>query len=395
MHWVTKLHLSIVIIFFSILFADLKLEKIADGFNKPIYIKSIGINDKFIFVVEQDGIIQLLKNKIKMKKPFLDISDRVHQTFYPGDERGLLGFALHPDFDKNGYFYVNYINQDGSTIISKFISKDMVAVKKSESIIMEIEQPYSNHNGGHIDFGPDGYLYISVGDGGSAGDPENRAQRLDNLYGKILRIDIDAKSPYQIPKDNPFFNDVDSKKEIWSYGLRNVWRFSFDKLNGDMYLGDVGQNAYEEIDYEKAGGDGGINYGWKIMEGLHCYEADKCDDRGLMPPIYEYPNNANYIKTLIGINQKDRNGCSVTGGYVYRGSINEKLYGKYIFGDYCTGKVWSFIYDNGVLKDFKNHTKSIMNSIDQKSFYLSSFGQNIDGELFLIDYNGSIYLLVD
>ena len=379
----------------SFLFADLKLVKISDGYDKPVYATSKNLESEFIFIVEQDGRIQLLKNKKKLNDPFLDISDRVHQTFYPGDERGLLGLTFHPNFKENGFFYVNYVDQDGYTIISRFYSNGLVVSKESEFILLKLLQPYSNHNGGHIEFGPDGYLYISIGDGGSAGDPENRAQRLDNLFGKILRIDINNGIPYSIPKDNPFIDNPNAKSEIWSYGFRNVWRFSFDKLNGNLFLGDVGQNKFEEIDFEPYDSNGGLNYGWKIKEGFHCFESETCNRNNLIDPIYEYPNNANYLKTLVGLRQKNTNGCSVTGGYVYRGNNIEKLYGKYIFGDYCTGKIWSFNYNDRKVLDFTNHTTSIMASIDKNSFYLSSFGEQESGELFLIDYNGIIYQLVD
>ena len=387
--------LKIIVLIFSFLQADLKLLKINDGFIKPIYVTSLKLKYDYHFVVEQDGIIHILKNHKKNPNPFLDISDRVHQTFYPADERGLLGLAFHPKFSINGYFYVNYIDQEGYTIISRFQSNEMIVNMRSEKILLKILQPYSNHNGGHLDFGPDGYLYISVGDGGSSGDPENRAQNLNNYFGKILRIDVDQGDPYRIPADNPFVGKKNIKEEIWSYGLRNVWRFSFDKLNGDKYLGDVGQNNFEEIDFESSSSKGGLNFGWKVMEGFHCFEFSECDKKNLTLPIYEYPNNANYIKTLAGFKQKNRDGCSVTGGYVYRGNSIPELYGKYIFGDYCTGKVWSFNHDGLKINNFVNHTNTIMNSIDKKSFYLSSFGSSQDGELFLIDYSGILYQLID
>ena len=387
--------LKIIVLIFSFLQADLKLLKINDGFIKPIYVTSLKLKYDYHFVVEQDGIIHILKNHKKNPNPFLDISDRVHQTFYPADERGLLGLAFHPKFSINGYFYVNYIDQEGYTIISRFQSNEMIVNMRSEKILLKILQPYSNHNGGHLDFGPDGYLYISVGDGGSSGDPENRAQNLDNYFGKILRIDVDQGDPYSIPTNNPFVGKKNVKEEIWSYGLRNVWRFSFDKLNGDKYFGDVGQNNFEEIDFESSSSKGGLNFGWKVMEGFHCFEFSECDKKNLTLPIYEYPNNANYIKTLAGFKQKNRDGCSVTGGYVYRGNSIPELYGKYIFGDYCTGKVWSFNHDGLKINNFVNHTNTIMNSIDKKSFYLSSFGSSQDGELFLIDYSGILYQLID
>jgi len=352
------------------------------------------IDEETIFVVEQDGIIKLINNSKLEETPFLDITDRVLSPFYPGDERGLLGFALDPKFRENGFFYVNYIDENNTSIVSRFSSENLRGIKASENYILKVDQPYSNHNGGHLEFGLDNYLYISFGDGGSAGDPEDRAQDLNSLLGKILRINV-SQIPYEIPIGNPFYSKGDDvKKEIWHYGLRNVWRFSFDRANGDMYMGDVGQNNWEEINYQESS-QRGINYGWNIMEGKHCFnEHISCDSLLYELPIYEYPNNANYVKTLIGLKQPNTDGCSVTGGYVYRGDDIPEIYGKYIFGDYCTGKIWSFRNNNGIVTDFKDHTSEILSSMDKKSFYLSSFGESYDGELFIIDYNGSLYKIL-
>jgi glucose/arabinose dehydrogenase len=258
-----------------------------------------------------------------------------------------------------------------------------------------MKQPYSNHNGGSIAFGPDGYLYIGFGDGGSAGDPENNAQNLNNYLGKILRINVDTNpEKYTIPQNNPFIGKKNAKEEILCFGLRNPWRFSFDLLTGDLFIGDVGQNNWEEIDVIPGNNMGGQNFGWNIMEGFHCYpEEIDCNKTNLNEPIWEYPNNANYLKTLVGIKQNKMDGCSITGGYVYRGSKIPEFYGRYIFGDYCTGKVWSFAYENGEAGDIKNHTSDILNSMNKNSFYLSSFGETIDGELLIVDYNGGIYII--
>ena len=239
-------------------------------------------------------------------------------------------------------------------------------------------------------------MYIGLGDGGSAGDPEKRAQDLTNLFGKILRIDVNTEEPYLVPKDNPFTYYRKFKDEIWSYGLRNPWRFSFDYLTGDMIIGDVGQYLWEEINIEYAKSKGGNNYGWNVMEGNHCYPEDAtCSNEGYIMPAFEYPNNANYAKTLFGIKQPNMDGCSITGGYVYRGKNIPELYGKYIFGDYCTGKVWSIRIVEGEGEELVDHTKDILSSMGKREFYLSSFGQDNNQELFLIDYNGTIYRLAN
>ena len=387
-------YITCLIVFSDFIYSEIQVQKITDLLDKPIYATSIMLDAEIIFVIEQDGIIKLIKDLELEETPFLDITDRVQSPFYPGDERGLLGFALDPEFKKNGFFYVNYVDQDNTSIISRFSSTNLIANKSTERYMLKVEQPYSNHNGGHLAFGPDGYLYISLGDGGSAGDPEGRGQNLNSLLGKILTIEP-KESSYEIPLDNPFYNtDNSAKKEIWHSGLRNVWRFSFDRLNGDMYMGDVGQNNWEEINYQESN-QKGINYGWNIMEGKHCFNPEvSCDSLLYEHPIYEYPNNANYIKTLIGLKQANRDGCSVTGGYVYRGDKMPEMYGRYIFGDYCTGKVWSFSNINGLIQNFKDHTADITKSMGEKSFYLSSFGEDYKGELFLINYNGSLYRII-
>ena len=384
-----------LIIFFlnvTFLMAQLEAKLIASGFDQPLYIKNYPKNNDMLLIVEQDGIIKIIKNKQKKEVPFLNISDRVHQTWYPADERGLLGLAFDPNFDSNGHFYLNYVNQDGYTTISRFKSKNRLGDPNSEEILLQLEQPYMNHNGGFLEFGPDGYLYISIGDGGSAGDPEKRAQDLSNLFGTIIRIDVNTDSGYNIPQDNPFFNQKNIKNEIWHYGLRNVWRFSFDKENGDLYMGDVGQDEWEEIDYQAYDTPGGLNFGWNIMEGNHCYgENNKdCDSKETTKPIFEYPNDANYAKTIVGWDQPDMHGCSVTGGYVYRGKNKPDLYGKYFFGDYCTGKVWSLINNNGITI-LINHTDELLKAMNKTEFYLSSFGEDQEGELYLIDYSGDVY----
>jgi glucose/arabinose dehydrogenase len=242
-------------------------------------------------------------------------------------------------------------------------------------------------------FGPDGYLYISVGDGGKWGDPYNNAQNLETVFGSILRIDVDNGEPYAIPEDNPFLKHENAKKEIWQYGLRNVWRFSFDRETGDIYLGDVGQDMWEEIDFVSAEDAGGQNFGWRVMEGNHCYNPkENCDSTGLMP-ILEYPNDANYMKVLTGMDEPNVDGCSVTGGYVYRGSTIDKLQGTYFFADYCSGNIWTFKEKNGKATEFQNRTEEINLGGGGFTNYISSFGEDNNGELYIVDYNGIIFKL--
>ena len=365
---------------------------IADGFKKPLFITSHPENSKFLYVVEQAGKIIIINNGKKLDEPFLDITDRVVRPGRPGDERGLLGFAFHPDYAKNKKFYVNYINDDGFTIVSEFSAQsNLKANSLSERTVFNLKQPYGNHNGGHMQFGPDNYLYISIGDGGKRGDPLNAGQDLNTLFGKILRIDVN-KVPYGIPKSNPYYGQKNKRGEIWAWGFRNVWRFSFDRKIGDIYYGDVGQNKWEEINYEPYNSKGGNNYGWRIMEASKCYNPEKnCDEKGLTLPIHEYPNDANYMVVLGGGSQTNSDGCSVTGGYVYRGSKIKGLNGYYIFGDYCSGNIWTFKVINDKATSLTNRTKEINLGNGEFTTYISSFGEDADGELYIVEYNGGIY----
>ena len=381
----------LIILIFNFILPQLEAKLIADDFEKPLYITNYPNDNEMLLVLEQEGIIKIVENNKITKNYFLDISDRVHQPLYPADEMGMLGIAFEPNFNENHFFYVHYVNKDSYSIISRLKVNEKLGDPKSEEILIKLKQPYPNHNGGSIEFGPDGYLYIGFGDGGSSGDPENRAQNLSNLFGKILRIDINTEKGYKAPADNPFYNLDTAKKEIWSYGLRNPWRFTFDKKTDDMYIGDVGQWDWEEINYQSSDNKGGLNFGWNILEGNHCYKEHKlCESKNLTFPIFEYPHDANYLKTLIGWAQKDVNGCSVTGGYVYRGKNKPELYGRYFFGDYCTGKVWSIKKDDPDL-DIKEHTDELLKAMNKKQFYLSSFGEDEEGELYLIDYSGVLY----
>ena len=395
----------ILLIIPFILFAEernLSSVLIADGYKKPVFITSYPNNAKLLYIVEQAGLIKIINDGKKLSRPFFDINKRVVNPNRPGDERGLLGFAFHPNHTNNGKFYINYMDNDGNTIISEFsTNSELRANHKSERIILKLKQPYGNHNGGDIQFGPDGYLYISIGDGGKAGDPLNAGQDLSSLFGKIIRIDIEQK-PYGIPKSNPFFGQKGKREEIWAWGLRNVWRFSFDKQTGDKYLADVGQNKWEEVNFEPASSKGGLNYGWRIMEANHCYDPkENCPTEGLIKPIIEYPNDANHpafafrIIEELSFSETDVEGCSVTGGYVYRGQKIKSMQGQYIFGDYCSGNIWTLRVVNGKAINFKNRTEEINIGGGEFTTYISSFGQDSDGEIYIIDYNGGIYKLIE
>ncbi len=341
------------------------------SFSHPVDLQSSRDNTNRLFIVEQEGKIIMVDNNstTNTKKVFLDITDRVSW----GGEMGLLGLAFHPDFKSNGFFYVNYTaNNPRRTIISRFKISDLnpdSADKNSELILMTFEQPYSNHNGGCLTFGPDGYLYIATGDGGSAGDPRNFAQRLDNLLGKILRINVDNPQPtlnYGIPSDNPFIDSSGNiKKEIYAYGLRNPWRFSFDALTNKLWAADVGQDAWEEIDIIEKGG----NYGWRCFEGTYPYNLSGCNGKYIFP-VYEYHHTE---------------GFSITGGFVYRGSQLPELYGKYIYGDFGSRKIWALEYDG------KYARKNALLTTARQS--ISSFGVDESNEIFVVGYEGKIYRL--
>jgi glucose/arabinose dehydrogenase len=275
---------------------------------------------------------------------------------------GLLGLSFHPDYDQNGYFYVNYTGEGGNTRISRFHASGNLADSNSENVLLLVEQPFPNHNGGALTFGPDGYLYAGLGDGGSAGDPHKNGQNKEVLLGKILRIDVNNGDTYSIPSDNPFGN------EVWAYGLRNPWRISFDRATGDLWIGDVGQNQWEEIDYLPAGSQGGANFGWSIMEGNHGYDGEA--QPGLLLPVAEYGHN-------IG-------GCSVTGGYVYRGATMPEWNGVYFYGDYCSGKVSGLILSDGQWQS---------QVLFEAGVTITTFGQDESGEIYLASDNGNVYHL--
>ena len=327
-----------------------------------------------LFVALQPGKIMVFENDsdIASASEFLDITKRVNDR---GNEEGLLGLAFDPDYSDNGYFYVYYsASNPRRSVIARFeVSADPdVADLDSERIILEVPQPFSNHNGGQLAFGPDGLLYISLGDGGSGGDPRGNGQNLRTLLGSILRIDVgslDEIGSYLIPGDNPFVGRGGGvREEIYAYGLRNPWRFTFDRDTGDMWAGDVGQNSFEEVDLIKPG----RNYGWNVLEGFHCFRRSDCDQRGIEPPIAEYGRDG---------------GCSVTGGYVYRGSRLPSLIGAYVYADFCSGRIWALRYDGSQVTE---HIQLIDTSLG-----ISSFGEDRSGELFVLSFDGGIYRLVE
>lgn len=342
---------------------------LSDQLNDPVGITTAGDDSGRLFILEQDGLILIYQNGALLSTPFLDMRDQV----LSGGERGLLGLAFHPQYAQNGYFYVNYTNLQGNTIIARFqvsASDPNRADPASEKRVLFVQQPFPNHNGGEVTFGPDGYLYLGLGDGGSEGDPNNRGQSLNTLLGKILRIDVNHGNPYVIPPDNPFQGR--GKAEIWAYGLRNPWRFGFDRATGDLYIGDVGQDLWEEIDYLPAGSQGGTNFGWSYMEGFHPYlNRTAPQSVQLTPPVAEYSHQY---------------GCAVTGGYVYRGTQLPEWQGIYLFGDYCSGNVWGLLHN----PDGSWQQELLYQNVGR----VSSFGEDEAGEIYLTDLGGSLFELV-
>ncbi|MCB0354017.1 MAG: PQQ-dependent sugar dehydrogenase [Bdellovibrionales bacterium] len=355
----------------------LKLTRIFSelSFSKPVALKSLP--DGRIFVVEQGGIVSVIDSPAATtKKVFFDLTDKTSAS----GERGLLSIAFHPQYSTNRQFFVHYSDKtDGDTVIERYEtdpSDPDAALVESGVEILRVEQPFSNHNGGEIEFGPDGYLYISLGDGGSGGDPLENGQNREVLLGKILRIDVDETSGstnYAIPEDNPFFGNGDGfKEEIFAYGLRNVWKFSFDSATGDLWAGDVGQSTREEVDQITIGG----NYGWNTTEGFRCFDPESdCDRTGLIDPVLDYPRT---------------DGVSITGGYVYRGAAIPELEGHYLFGDFlgpdsAGGSIWSFpVSDSSPIKV----------DVLETDLLISAFGVDSDGELYVLSYgDGAIYRL--
>ncbi len=353
--------------------ADMRMqvELLADGFARLTHVTHAG--DERLFVVEQPGRIWVLRDGLRAPEPFLDIVDLVGSA---ANEQGLLSVAFHPRFAELGWFFVNYTDRQGNTVVARY-QRDSTDPERADPasalVLLTIEQPAGNHNGGQLTFGPDGYLYIGTGDGGNAGDPWNNAQNLSSLLGKLLRIDVDGAEPYAIPANNPFVGQSEARPEIWAYGLRNPWRFTFDRATGDLFIADVGQNAQEEVNFQPATSRGGENYGWRIMEGTACYEPAACDPSGLELPIAHY------------LHHPTEGGCSITGGYVYRGPRYPALQGAYLYTDYCSGNLWVL---RAEATGWQNYIAGKTNP------QATSFGEDVDGELYLVDSVGSVYRLV-
>lgn len=349
-----------------------RLQEVVTGLSVPLYLTAPA-GDARLFIVEKTGGIRIVKDGALLPDPFLDLSAQVSS----GSEQGLLGLAFDPEYATNGRFVVHYTDPAGNTALSRFqVSADPDrADPASEQLILTAAQPASNHNGGQVAFGPDGFLYLGLGDGGSSGDPEGRGQDPSDLLGSILRVDLRAGDPYTVPADNPFAGNPNARPEVWSYGLRNPWRFSFDRATGDLYIADVGETQVEEIDVSTpADGAGrGVNYGWSIMEGSQCFRGSGCDRTGLTLPVLEYSH---------------QEGCSVTGGYVYRGSSIPELQGHYFYADFCQGWVRSFRYTGGAVTDEASWPTL------SPGGPIVSFGEDSAGELYILQAGGGVFRIV-
>ncbi len=349
------------------------LEPVAEGFDQPVFVTDPGDGSGRLFVVEQTGRVRILEGGAIREEPFLDLSALVSG----GYEQGLLSLAFAPDYPKSGVFYVFYTDVEGDEQIARYrVSADDPNRADPESAqgVLSVADPYPNHNGGLLLFGQDGMLYVGLGDGGAGGDPEGNGQNRAAFLGKILRIDVansSADEPYAIPRHNPYVGEAGTRPEIWAYGLRNPWRFSFDRATGDLYLGDVGQGDLEEIDFQAAG-QGGANFGWDIMEGSRCFSEDECSTEGITLPVAEYDHEF---------------GCSVTGGYVYRGPSALALRGVYLFADYCSGNLW------GLGRDAAGDWA--MSEPIETGLTVSSFGEDAAGELYVTDLKGGLYRVVE
>jgi glucose/arabinose dehydrogenase len=348
------------------------LQQVAGGLAFPLYLTTPP-GDPRLFVVEKGGAIRIIANGAVLPTPFLDLTSRVST----GSEQGLLGLAFDPAYATTGRFVVHYTDPAGDTRLSSFhVSTDPDrADPASEEVLIAIDQPFPNHNGGQIVFGPDGFLYFGLGDGGSGGDPNGTGQRLDDLLGSILRLSLAGATGYTVPADNPFVGVSGARPEVWSHGLRNPWRFSFDRLTGDLYIGDVGESRLEEVDVAPAGAGGGrgVNYGWNVMEGTSCYASAGCDTTGLALPVLVYDHGQ---------------GCSVTGGYVYRGSAIPALQGHYFYADYCSGFVRSFRFAGGEVVDQTDWPTL------RPGGAVPSFGEDAAGELYVLSADGRVLKIV-
>jgi glucose/arabinose dehydrogenase len=351
--------------------AGVQLQEVASGFNRPLLVTHAGDGSGRLFVVEQTGLIKVIQDGQVLETPFLDVASLLHRDVFGNgfSERGLLGLAFDPDYATNGKFYIDYTDVNGNTVIAQYtVSTDdpNVADPNSAITVLTQEQPYANHNGGHLSFGPDGYLYIAFGDGGGGSDPERNGQNPATLLATISRINVQDDGTYTIPEDNPVNGDERFAPEVWAYGLRNPWRFSFDAATGDLYIGDVGQNQLEEINFEPADSAGGVNYGWSIFEASQPYNGgDQTDD--MVFPVAEYGRGQ---------------GISVTGGYVYRGAALPQLDGIYFYGDFGLGTIWALWRD--AAGDWQHETFLASGAT------ISSFGVDEQNELYVVNYAGSI-----
>lgn len=351
---------------------QLALGPVADGFERPTFVTNANDGTGRLFVLNKPGVINVIEDGAVRPAPFLDLTGVVRDQ---GNEQGLLGLAFHPEFARNGRFFVAYTATDAKNTIAEYRSEPGAATAAASSgrVLLAVADQYPNHNGGMLAFGPDGYLYISMGDGGGGGDPLGSGQDLDTLLGKVLRIDVDseASAGYVPPPSNPFIDTPGARPEIWAYGLRNPWRMSFDRATGDLWIADVGQNAYEEVNVQPADSPGGENYGWSIMEGDHCFApASDCAREGLALPVFEYSHD---------------DGCSVTGGYVYRGASLPALVGAYVFADYCSGNVWATRPGAGGYQTTR---------VGSFSGSVTSFGEDEAGELYVTFDNGGVYRVI-
>jgi len=352
---------------------DLGLEPVATGLTFPLFLTAPA-GDARLFVVEKGGLIRIVKNGAVLAAPFLDVSAEIST----GSEQGLLGLAFDPQYGANGRFFVSYTNRAGDNVLMSYqVSADADRADAASGIVrLTVDQPYDNHNGGHIVFGPDGYLYMGLGDGGAGGDPDGHGQDRSDLLGSILRLDVSGATGYTVPAGNPLVGVAGTRDELWNWGLRNPWRFSFDRSTGDLYIGDVGQGAREEIDVSTAasGSGRGVNYGWSIMEGMRCYEASSCDMTGLTLPVLDYSHG---------------DGCSVTGGYVYHGAAIPGLVGTYFYSDYCGGWVRSFKYVGGAVTEAGSWDALA------PGCGVPSFGEDGTGELYILTVAGGVYRIVE
>lgn len=364
----TLLAAILVALFCTHVVCAVDLVLVAEDLNKPILLTHA--NNSRVFIIEKTGKVYSYSEDLKQKKLFIDISSIITTR---GSEQGLLSIAFHPNYSENGYLFIFYTAKNGDNTLARLTidpTSSQQADLQSLEVLIAQQDPASNHNGGMLAFGKDDYLYLGVGDGGRGGDPWNNAQNLETLLGKMLRLDVNQVSGYKIPEDNPFINEEKALPEIWAYGLRNPWRHSFDKETGDLWIADVGQNKWEEIHWRSVESKGGENYGWRLMEGNHCFLPKKgCDSGDLVKPVAEYAH---------------KHGCSVTGGYVYRGKEIAGLYGKYIFGDFCSGTIWMIDKQ----QDFA------MQELIKTKLRISSFGEDADGELYVVDYRGKVFKLV-